>query len=64
MLSRRTDEFIDVFTNDVFNPRQIGRGTSEDAGLLIKDTTDWTKTSDAMHLPGGRGAVLAYQGST
>lgn len=59
-----TDEVIDVFANDVLNPGQVSRGTSEDAGLLIKDTADWTKTSDAMHLPRGREAVLAYQGST
>lgn len=37
MLSRRSDEVMDVFANDVFNPGQVGRGTSEDAGLLIKD---------------------------
>ncbi len=60
MLSGRTGEFIDVFANDVFNPRQVGRGTSEDAGLLIKDTADWTKTSDAVHLPGGRGVILVH----
>lgn len=59
-----TSEVIDVFANDVLNPGQVGGGTSEDAGLLIKDTADWTKTSDAVHLPRGRGAVLAYQGST
>lgn len=55
---------VDVSTDDVFDPGEVGRGASEHRGLLIHNASNRAKASYTMNFPRTTGGVLAHQRTT
>lgn len=60
----RTVLIVDVSADDILDPGEVGRRSSEHRGLLIHNTSNRTEARYAMNLPRTTGGILTHQRTT